>query len=255
MNLLEYSTEENNLLFFNQSYFWLARRKVDDIPLFLELLKRKPSSRVLDLGGGFGRLAKEFARLNHEVTVVDRCLEMLKFGEEYIAPEPVEVKTRISWLHRDITYPLDELPLNWFGVAVCAHNVINEIIEEINLYQLFINIHDHLEANGIAFISRIENPDYKRFNILELIDIFTDDNQAEWIVSTVVSPNKTALRKHQLTFFYEKYIDGKMNEKLTKTINRCIWTIAEIKNAADNAGLRYLESLDDDKILVFQKVN
>ena len=57
MNLLENTTKDNDFPFFNQCYFWLARRKVDDIPLFIELLKRKPSSRVLDLGGGFGRLA------------------------------------------------------------------------------------------------------------------------------------------------------------------------------------------------------
>lgn len=207
----------------------------------------------MDLGGGFGRLAQKFARVGHEVMVVDKSSEMLRLGEQYISSDTLEVKSLISWARADIIYPLNELPLNWFAVVTCAHNVINEITEETKLHGLFNNIGNHLESEGIALIAAIQNLEYKNVRIVEFLDTLTDSDNFKWMVSTVTVPSAENARKHQLTFFYEKYVDGRMEERLARTIERRVWTIRELEIAAKKAGLVHLENLDNETILAFQK--
>ena len=255
MNSLENIAISNNRPYYDRLYFWWARDKSDDIPIFLKLLEKKPHGRVLDLGGGFGRLAQKFAHVGREVTVVDKSSQMLRLGEQHISSDQSEVKALISWSCADITSPLDELPLNWFAVAICAHNAINEITEETSLNGLFANIGNHLEYEGIALITAIQDVEYKNIKIFEFLDVFTDPDNCEWMVSTVTVPCLENTRKHQLTFFYEKYVDGRMEERLARTIERRVWTIGELEIAAKKAGMVHLENLDSEKIFAFQKLS
>jgi SAM-dependent methyltransferase len=228
--------------YYDDLYLKLARRKADDIDGVLAFAGRRPSGRVLDLGGGFGRLARVLARAGHDVTVVDREQAMLSAGARDARLDDEAIAARIAWLHADIARPLDDLPLNWYALAICAHHTINELCESEQLNQLFANLRAHLETDGIALIDAIADVPYPRLDVVEWLDAFADSERTSWIVTTVAT--ETAPRRHRLLFFYEQYEDGRMSERFVRSLERRVWTSDEIAAAAAGAGFVAAEPRD-----------
>ncbi len=239
-------------LYYDELYFQLMRDKRDDLAAITAVARERPKGRVLDLGGGFGRVARELARLGHEVTVVDLSQALLAIGEAWLAAEPVEVASLVSWYRADITQPLDELPLNWFAVAVCAHNALNEVIDD--LQGVFDSLARCLESDGLAVVNAIPEAPYRNSGVVELIGSFETPDGAFWVVTSGTVPVEGRPRNHCLTFFYERHLDGRMEEGLVRSIERRVWTRHEIYAAAARAGLRPIEPKEGWPGLVLQKL-
>lgn len=59
--------------------------KIDDFGAVVKTFKDMPGGRILDLAGGYGRLARVLARLGHDVTVVEWRKAILERGRYYFA--------------------------------------------------------------------------------------------------------------------------------------------------------------------------
>ncbi|MBD5534785.1 MAG: methyltransferase domain-containing protein [Lachnospiraceae bacterium] len=78
--------------------------------------------KILDAGGGDGKLGIMFAQLGHDVTVVDISQRMLDIGITRIKEE--EVKGKIQFIQGDLEN-LDFLPDEEFDFIICEGSVIS----------------------------------------------------------------------------------------------------------------------------------
>ncbi|WP_435151527.1 class I SAM-dependent methyltransferase [Haladaptatus sp. DFWS20] len=95
------------------------------------------AERVLDVGGGPGVFAKEFARRGFEVTLVDQP-EVIDIDRRFLEHEPIEL------LSGDVT---DALPTG-FDIAFCSR-VAHSLGPDENR-KLLENVFGALESGGVA---------------------------------------------------------------------------------------------------------
>jgi SAM-dependent methyltransferase len=72
-----------------------AERESEEVAACLAL---EPGARILDLAGGYGRIAVPLARRGYRLTVLDLSAEFLRRGQERAAAAGVA----IEWLHADL---------------------------------------------------------------------------------------------------------------------------------------------------------
>ena len=237
--------------YYDELYFWLMKDKSDDLAAVLSVANEKQEAgRVLDLGGGFGRVARYLAELGYEVTVIDKSQKLLDIGKQWMEEGSSESTTNISWQFANISRPLDDLPINWFAIALCMHHTVNEVLE--NLQGVFDNLAHHLEASGYAIINAIPQGTYEHIELLNWVGSFATPDDADWMVTALSVPGANDAL-HRLFFFYEQYHEGVMKQRLVRTLDRRVWTTEELVGAASRAGLRQVPLREDWPRLVFQK--
>jgi SAM-dependent methyltransferase len=237
--------------YYDELYYLVSRSYSQDIAVYENILTDSPESRILDLGGGYGRLALRFARLGHDVTVIDRSAEMLGIGQSLMTREPAEIQDHVNWVEASITEPLRALPLNWFRFAICAHHTINELTDGLD--GLFSNLGAYLESGGMAIIHALPVVPYERPGVIEYLNGFSGKDGSEWIVSTLMALQENQ-GFHRLTFFYEQFFDGKMEQRLKRFVDRRLWSREEMIQAASRHGLAPVDERWQDTFMTFSKV-
>jgi hypothetical protein len=58
---------------------------------------------------------------------------------------------------------------------------------------------------------------------------------------------------HRLTFFYEQFFDGKMEQRVMRSVDRRLWSQREMIEAASRHGLARTEVNLPDAFLMFSK--
>lgn len=226
--------------------------KVDDFERLLAVMSFRPGGRILDLAGGFGRLARVLARAGHDVTVVELRASHVRKGEVHFSGEPDEVRQRVDWHLGDIREPLDFLPLDWYGGALLGHYSLNEIFDRIDA--VMENVSRHLEPGGRLFLDVLAETPYPRLRQLEpLVDHIEGDGRTRWRVFTYSIPLDEDNRFHELVMFYERTVDDRLTLRHADSFRRRIWRRGEIQAAASAAGLRLLEVDGDGQYLTFEK--
>ena len=207
----------------------LLEAKDDDVEPVGRLLDAAPPGPVLDLAGGFGRLAVVAARCGREVLVVDSDPHVLAHAREYLRAEPASVVGRIAWERADVREPLPP-PEEPYALVLLAFNALNEVVDGLDA--VMANACAHLARGGAVFLDTVLEAECGRAGQVKPAGT-VDDAGTRWVVHDLVVP--TGERRHDLVLLYEREGEG---ERLRQTIPRRVWSLAEIERAAAPYGVR-----------------
>jgi SAM-dependent methyltransferase len=224
--------QEGAAPFYGRYYVDISAGKSDDIAMLRAILETLPrAERVLDLCGGYGRVARHLARRGMQVTVMDRSETMLAAGREAAAGVGLDM----DFLQGEVPGGMDRLPLGWFGLVVCLHYSINEILDGLD--ELFAGMASVLEEGGVAILHLLPEHTYPRPNKWEPLRL--DGNPSDpppWQVETLVEPIEASGDPvHNLYFRYVP--SDPAGSALMTCVRRRAWTPDSIGAAAMRAGL------------------
>jgi len=98
--------------------------------------------RILDLGGGAGRLAVLLSQQNYSVDVLDISTEMLSLAQKHAADSDVDVKLLQAdmreWSDWELRYP----------TIVSFADALNYLPNLVDFKATIRQVYDHLEAGG-----------------------------------------------------------------------------------------------------------
>lgn len=117
-------------------------------PMLLDVLRRAPGNRVLDLACGTGLHARWFAEQECEVTATDLSEAMIAYARRHRAHEHIDF--RVS----DMRIP----PPGTWDLAVSMGNSLSLLITEDDLRQVFSNVKQRLSPKG-TFLFQVLNYD------------------------------------------------------------------------------------------------
>jgi ubiquinone/menaquinone biosynthesis C-methylase UbiE len=135
---------------------------VVDIPLFERLIPQ-PSSKVLDLACGAGRIAIALAKRGYRVDGLELSRAMLDLAESNLAAEGAEIAARVRYVEGDMT--AFELP-DRYELIILGITSISLLLEEDQRHGLFDCVRRHLAPDG-AFIFDVldlEDEKWKKFD-------------------------------------------------------------------------------------------
>lgn len=234
-------------LYYDELYYFLGQQRKVDLDFYKTWVKQAERKRVLDLGGGYGRLAKEFIQddICDQITVVDKERWMVeKCGD---IAEIHGLDSRIEAIQGDVTEPLDEyLALNWFDCAICAHNMVNELLTENALKSLLSNVSRHLERNGLCILDTyVVNQQYPT-KVVEHLDTFSQGDDL-LNVTTMMERTEEDISRYTLHFYYERFC-GQTQESLKRwmrILHRKDWNPEHIIEQAKEYDLHLLERVSE----------
>lgn len=240
---------KGNNTFYDGFFVRWAAVKIDDLEKFREFANQSRLASVVDLGGGFGRVAFTLAKDGHDVTIVDCNVEMLRIGERI--GRCFGIEHCLKWIKGNFNKPLNVLPANGFQLAICAYNTLNETLD--SLVGFFNNVAYLLEADGLLQIRVLSSEPYVRSGLIEMSNSFIDEDDAIWTVSTASLPLDMRLKTQQLFVFFDRYREGRMIERHIRTIKRRIWTPEEICASAMKAGLNPINIGENYSVFINKK--
>ena len=118
--------------YYDGRYLRYAMRKNDDF-LAIEGFLAKfqlSSARVIDICGGFGRVAVFLAAQGNRVHVIDAGAKIVGAGREWVRRSHAALHGRVTYEVMDCRETLNVAMQSRFDLALCAHNAINELTEE-----------------------------------------------------------------------------------------------------------------------------
>jgi 2-polyprenyl-3-methyl-5-hydroxy-6-metoxy-1,4-benzoquinol methylase len=137
--------KDDPLVFNNEMGRYRTERQLKFIKNFLHV----EGLRILDIGGGNGRLAIPLASLGHKVTIIDISKEAIDLLKERSQPN-------IEWVHGDI---LRFDYLNFFDVAIAIDSI--KYIKSVSLARLFAKINTLLAQDGLFVIAEINKNSWR----------------------------------------------------------------------------------------------
>lgn len=152
---------------------------------------------IVDLGCGTGEITVRLAEQGRQLYGVDISTEMLAIAEQ----KQTQTNSNISWIKQDIR------TLQGFSdIDLCVSycDVINYIVSESDLKQVFSNVYDCLSADGL-FIFDVHSMNHVKHHMINRTFTYTDDYLAYiWHCS----PGEYAGEMyHDMTFFYQNNPD------------------------------------------------
>ncbi|GMA67773.1 methyltransferase [Leuconostoc gelidum subsp. gelidum] len=157
--------------------------------------------RILDLGGGAGRLAVLLSQQNYSVDVLDISTEMLSLAQKHAADSDVDVKLLQAdmreWSDWELRYP----------TIVSFADALNYLPNLVDFKATIRQVYDHLEAGG-QFLFDVITP--YQINVLYNNYYYNNDDDEENIFMWTSYPGETPDSvDHDLKFFvYDENIDG-----------------------------------------------
>ena len=132
------------------------QRYKPDIDVYVEHA-RALGGRVLELGGGTGRVAIPMARAGVEVVLVDRMQSMLDRAKERLSRETKAVRDRVRLVRADIrVLSLGET----FSLVIAPFNVFQHLYTRADIERALHTARTHLEEDGQLFFDvMLPDPD------------------------------------------------------------------------------------------------
>jgi 2-polyprenyl-3-methyl-5-hydroxy-6-metoxy-1,4-benzoquinol methylase len=143
---MSYEYDMNSPLVYNNE---MGRYKTERQLGFIQNLLRAGGLRILDIGGGNGRLAIPLASLGHKVTVIDISKEAIDLLKE-------RSQLDIEGIHSDI---LSFESLKYFDVALAIDSIKH--IKSVSLARLFGKINSLLAQNGLFMIAEMNKNSWR----------------------------------------------------------------------------------------------
>lgn len=122
---------------------------IEVIEAFLD--KLKPNSKILDLGGGTGKLTDLFIKKGHEAICYDFSKEMMRKAKEFYPDLP--------YILDDIVNMKKHFKNNTFDGIIAFYSLFHIPKEEVQ--KVFASINDLLKNNGIfCFVVQLGNGEH-----------------------------------------------------------------------------------------------
>lgn len=159
------------------------------------------TGRILDLGGGAGRLAVLLSQKNYSVDVLDISSEMLSLAQSHANDADIDVKLLQAdmreWSDWQSRYP----------TIVSFADALNYLPNLEDFKAAIGQVHDHLETDG-QFLFDVITP--YQINVLYDNYYYNNDDDEENIFMWTSYPGETPNSvDHDLKFFvYDENIDG-----------------------------------------------
>lgn len=159
------------------------------------------AGRVLDLGGGAGRLAVLLAQRHYQVDILDLSGEMLSLAQKHATDADVDVSLiqadMREWSDWQVAYP----------TIVSFADALNYLPNLVDFRATIGQVYDHLEAGG-QFLFDVITP----YQVNVSYDNYyynNDDDQNNIFMWTSYPGEATDSVDHDLKFFvYDENIDG-----------------------------------------------
>ncbi|HEY4387756.1 MAG TPA: class I SAM-dependent methyltransferase [Ktedonobacteraceae bacterium] len=134
-------------------------RVINDIPFWLDLLRREHPAHVLEIGCGTGRLtvplAREGAASNFLVTGLDIESAMLARAQERLSSEPADVRNTVQLIQADVrSFTCKER----FDVILMPYGVAHHLTNLDEQIAAWKSVHRHLVRGGL-FVVDLVAPD------------------------------------------------------------------------------------------------
>lgn len=188
---------------------------------------------VLDLGCGTGNITLPMAKRGYDMIGIDLSEEMLGIAGEKMRENNLD----ILFLNQDMT----EFELyGTVDAAVCALDGVNYLTEDGEIDKLMALIKNYLNPGGM-FIFDI-NSEYKLSHILG-DNSFVYDEEAVYCVWSNSYDEEDKICSFNLDIFKKK--DNGLYERFEEYQEERAYSVTEIKNAAEAAGLEVAGVFDD----------
>ncbi|MDR2660955.1 MAG: class I SAM-dependent methyltransferase [Lactobacillaceae bacterium] len=175
-----------------------------DLDMYLQwkdfVVKRSNPSKLLDLGGGNGRLGIILSREKYQVTILDLSLSMLQIAQSHAEKNNVELQL----INDDMTnFELNEK----FNVITSFSDSINYLSSKTEIQTMFNHVFNHLNDSGV-FLFDLITPHMANVTYDNYMYNNDDDPQNIFMWTTFPGEKKNSV-DHDLKFFtYRKDIDA-----------------------------------------------
>lgn len=225
--------------YYDSLYMEYALEKSDDFPPLMSLLSlgKDPPAHVLDLCGGFGRVARLLALRGYDVTVVDRSRRLLDLGREWLKDESRALQRKIRFLRGDCSHLCEEIAPDRFHLALCAHFAVNEMLDSPR--PIFANAARGLRSDGILVLQALPRRWTPVDSRLRPAAVASGGTATHAVYA---SSQRIDTDCHLLRTVYVP-AKGVGCQEQTRELMRRFWAPAILREAAGEAGLFHLKSL------------
>lgn len=236
-----------------ESYESFARvydELMDNVPyeawakFYVEKLKKYgiTDGLVCDLGCGTGNMTERLAKAGYDMIGIDNSEEMLLIAREKVsdanAGEATKQESEILYLLQDMR----EFEL--YGtvqacVSVC--DCVNYVLDEDELLEVFRLVNNYLDPKGVFVFDF--NTTYKYETVIGDAVIAENREDCSFIWENFYD-EETQINEYDLTIFLRQEDDK--YEKYTETHLQRGYTLAQMKDMLEMAGLVFVEATDMD---------
>lgn len=199
-----------------------------------EILKKEKieDGLVLDLGCGTGSMTEELAKRGYDMIGIDNAQEMLEIANE---------KKEKSG--HDILYLLQDMQeFELYGTVraiVSACDCINYMTEPEELLEVFRLANNYLDPKGIFVFDF--NTEYKYKELLGDRVIAENREDSSFIWENYYY-EEDKINEYELTLFIKQ--EGSIYERYQETHYQRAYTLDEIKEMIQNAGMEFVKAFD-----------
>ncbi len=184
---------------------------------------------VLDLGCGTGSLTRLMSNEGYDMIGIDSSVEMLDIARGYGGKN-------ILYIAQDMR---DFELYGTVGAIISSCDCINYILEEDELVRVFSLVNNYLDPNGVFIFDFNTKLKYERIG-----DTVIAENQED---ASFIWENfyfqEEEINEYDVTFFLKE--KGDMYRKVVEEHYQRAYTLDEVKNCIQKAGLRFVAAFDD----------
>ena len=191
---------------------------------------------VADVGAGTGEMSLRLAALGYDVTGIDYSNNMLRIAEQKAQQKHLQ----INWIEQDLRRLTGSKE---YDAVVSYLDVINYIVDESDVRQVFHNIYHVLKENGI-FIFDVHAIDFiTEYYVEETFTNIRDDAAYIWSCLPGQYPGEMY---HDLTFFLKE--PNGLYRKFTEYHHQRTYAIEIYKYLLKEVGFQNIEIYGDASI-------
>lgn len=203
---------------------------------------------VLDLGCGTGKMTRALAKAGFDMIGVDLSEEMLDIAHE--AEYELQEPSGALYLCQDMC----ELELfGTVGAAISICDSLNYVLETDKITDVFKKVNNYLFPDGLFLFDF--NTVHKYRDVIGNQTIAENREEASFIWENIYHED-TCINEYELSIFikddseYEDLgEDAEAYVRFTESHFQKGYTLSEIKNCLEEAGLLFLEALDGENFL------
>lgn len=197
---------------------------------------RSEKNLVLDLGCGTGTLTELMAAKGYDMIGVDNAQEMLSIAME----KKAKSGSSVLYLLQDMR----ELELySTVGTVISVCDSLNYLLEEEDVLQTFRLVNNYLYPGGIFIFDF--NTVYKYEQVIGDVTIAENRDDCSFIWENFYDSGER-INEYDVTVFVQEEAGGEMFRRFQETHFQKGYTLLEMKELVEKAGMKVELALDAD---------